>query len=117
MIMPRARRSGRAYAPLAAGVALALVAIASVTHADPDAAKIETGAAIYGDYCASCHGDGLRNTSGGATFDLRRLRAEDHARFLNVVLNGKTQMPPWRGALKLEQIEAIWAYIRATIDQ
>jgi len=45
------------------------------------------------------------------------LRAEDHARFLNVVLNGKTQMPPWRGALKLEQIEAIWAYIRATIDQ
>jgi hypothetical protein len=26
-------------------------------------------------------------------------------------------MPPWRGALKLEQIEAIWAYIRATIDR
>ena len=95
----------------------ALVSIASVAYADPDTAKIERGAAIYGDYCASCHGDGLRNTSGGATFDLRRLRAEDHARFLNVVLNGKTQMPPWRGALTLEQIEAIWTYIRATIDR
>ena len=115
--MRRIRRSGRAYAPLAGGVALTLAAVVSAAHAESDAAKIATGAAIYGDYCASCHGDELRNTSGGATFDLRRLRAEDHARFLNVVLNGKTQMPPWRGALKLEQIEAIWAYIRATIDQ
>jgi len=107
----------RAHASLAERVVFALVSIASVAYADPDTAKIERGAAIYGDYCASCHGDGLRNTSGGATFDLRRLRAEDHARFLNVVLNGKTQMPPWRGALTLEQIEAIWTYIRATIDR
>jgi len=104
-------------ASLAEPVVFALVLIASAAHADPDATKIERGAAIYGDYCASCHGDALRNTSGGATFDLRRLRAEDHARFLNVVLNGKTQMPPWRGALTLEQIEAIWAYIRTTIDR
>jgi len=117
MTMRRAPPLRRAYVPLAARVALALAASASVVYADPDGAKIERGAAIYGDYCASCHGDGLRNTSGGATFDLRRLRPEDHDRFLNVVLNGKTQMPPWRGALKLEQIEAIWAYIRATIDR
>jgi mono/diheme cytochrome c family protein len=32
------------------------------------------------------------------------------------VLNGKGQMPPWRGALTEEEIETIWAYIRATID-
>lgn len=117
MITRRARGLSRAHASLAAQVAFAIVSIASVAHADPDAANIETGAAIYGDYCASCHGDGLRNTSGGATFDLRRLRSEDHARFLNAVLNGKTQMPPWRGALKIEQIEAIWAYIRANVDR
>jgi mono/diheme cytochrome c family protein len=106
-----------AHAALAARVALVLVSIASVAHADADAAKIEMGATIYGNYCASCHGEELRNTSGGVTFDLRRLRAEDRSRFMNVVLNGKTQMPPWRGALRLEQIEAIWAYIRATLDR
>jgi len=59
----------------------------------------------------------LRNTSGGVTFDLRRLRAEDHARFIKVVLDGKSPMPPGRGALKIEQIEAIWAYIRANVDR
>jgi len=102
---------------LTARVILALAPIASVAHAETEAPKVEAGAALYGDYCASCHGDGLRNTSGGATFDLRRLRAEDHARFMNVVLNGKSQMPPWRGALRPEQIEAIWIYIRAVVDR
>jgi mono/diheme cytochrome c family protein len=33
------------------------------------------------------------------------------------VLDGKRQMPPWRGALDMEQIESIWAYIRATVDR
>jgi len=26
-------------------------------------------------------------------------------------------MPPWRGALDMEQIESIWVYIRATVDR
>jgi mono/diheme cytochrome c family protein len=98
-------------------MALALVAIASAAHAADDVATIRRGEAIYGDYCASCHGGQLGNTSGGVTFDLRRLRAEDRSRFMNVVLNGKSQMPPWRGALDPQQIEAIWAYIRATVDR
>ena len=98
--------------------AIAVVLASTVaTRADPDAGKVEAGAAIYDDYCSRCHGDGLRNTSGGVTFDLRRLRAEDRERFLDSVLNGKRQMPPWRGALKPEQIESIWAYIRATVDR
>jgi mono/diheme cytochrome c family protein len=94
---------------------LALVSVHSVARADT--AQVETGAQVYGDYCSSCHGDELRNTSGGVTFDLRRLRPEDHDRFLEAVLNGKRQMPPWRGALEMAQIEAIWAYIRATLDK
>jgi hypothetical protein len=55
-------------------------------------------------------GDGLRNTSGGATFDLTRLGAADHDRFVNSVLNGRSQMPPWRGVLDMEQIESIWSF-------
>ncbi|HSJ41151.1 MAG TPA: cytochrome c [Xanthobacteraceae bacterium] len=81
------------------------------------AAQVAAGERIYSDYCSNCHGEGLRNTSGGVTFDLRRLRSEDHDRFMGSVLDGKRQMPPWRGALDTEQIESIWAYIRATVDQ
>jgi mono/diheme cytochrome c family protein len=101
-------------APHAACV-FALVSIASAAHAGTDA--VETGASVYGDYCSSCHGDQLRNTSGGVTSDLRRLRPEDRDRFFTVVLDGKNQMPPWRGALETKQIEAIWAYIRAAVDK
>jgi mono/diheme cytochrome c family protein len=81
------------------------------------APRVAAGEQVYADYCSSCHGEGLRNTSGGVTFDLRRLRPEDHERFVTSVLDGKRQMPPWRGALELEQIESIWAYIRATVDR
>jgi mono/diheme cytochrome c family protein len=104
-------------ASLAAHVLFALVSTASVAHAETDAAKVETGVTVYGNYCSNCHGEGLQNTSGGVTFDLRRLRAEDRDRFLNVVLDGKRQMPPWRGALDMAQIDAIWAYIRSIVDR
>ena len=75
-------------------VALPLFALAAVASDGAWAtdAKIAAGATIYGNYCSNCHGDELRNTSGGATFDLTRLRAADHDRFVNSVLNGKTQM-------------------------
>jgi mono/diheme cytochrome c family protein len=106
MIKPRA---------LVAYIVSALVAIAPVAHAD--AGKVEAGAIVYGDYCSSCHGEQLRNTSGGVTFDLRRLRPEDHDRFIRATLDGKGQMPPWRGALTIVQIESIWAYIRAQVDR
>jgi mono/diheme cytochrome c family protein len=98
-----------------AWLVVALVSTMSVAHADT--AQVETGEKVYGEYCSNCHGDGLRNVSGGLTFDLRRLRPQDRDRFLDAVLNGKRQMPPWRGALEPEQIESIWVYIRATLDR
>jgi mono/diheme cytochrome c family protein len=96
-------------------VVAALASTIAVARADT--AQVEMGERVYGDYCSSCHGEELRNTSGGVTFDLRRLRAGDRERFLDSVLNGKRQMPPWRGALQPEQIEAIWAYIRAKVGE
>jgi mono/diheme cytochrome c family protein len=71
--------------------------------------------ALYNSHCVRCHGAGLQNN--GSTYDLRRLRPEDKARFVNSVLNGKGQMPPWRGALTEDEIDAIWSYIRATVDR
>jgi mono/diheme cytochrome c family protein len=104
-------------ASLAALMVFALVSTASVAHAETDAVKVGTGATVYGNYCSNCHGEGLQNTSGGVTFDLRRLRAEDRDRFVGAVLDGKRQMPPWRGALDMAQIDAIWAYIRSIVDR
>jgi mono/diheme cytochrome c family protein len=76
-----------------------------------DRAKIEAGEQLYSTFCSTCHGDNL--VSSGQTFDLRRLTANDRARFDNSVLRGKNQMPPWKGALSDEQIDLIWHYIRA----
>jgi mono/diheme cytochrome c family protein len=74
--------------------------------------KVKTGARLYQDNCESCHGEDLHNNS-GVTFDLRRLRADEHDRFVNSVLNGKNAMPAWRGALDTREIEQLWGYIRA----
>lgn len=99
-------------------VLLCALASAEVIAQDrQDPRKVKAGERTYSDYCATCHGDELRNTSNGVTFDLRRLRPDEHPRFVNSVLNGKKEMPPWKGTLDDEQIEAIWAYIRATVDQ
>jgi cytochrome c oxidase subunit 2 len=82
-----------------------------------DAEQVAKGESVYSDYCWTCHGERLRNPGGGTSFDLRRLRPDDYARFVNSVLNGKNAMPPWRGVLDSEQIDAIWAYIRANVDR
>ena len=98
-----------------AAALLALAAASSPVAAAGDADAKE-GDSLYENYCATCHGEQLVNTSGGLTFDLRKLRSDEHERFVHSVLNGKNQMPPWRGVLDDSQIEDIWAYIRATVD-
>ena len=81
------------------------------------ASRAEEGAAIYAQRCSGCHGDNLNNVSGGWSFDLRRLHPDEHDRFVDSVTSGKDNMPSWYGVLTTEEIEAIWAYIRATVDK
>jgi len=95
---------------------LTLVGASSSVLASLDAGAASEGSSLYENYCATCHGEQLHNTSGGVTFDLRRLRPDEHERFVHSVLNGKNQMPPWRGVLDDNQIEDIWAYIRVSVD-
>lgn len=45
--------------------------------------------------------------------DLRKFPRDQRSRFISVVSNGRNTMPPWRGALSPEEIEALWAYISA----
>ncbi|HBK05847.1 MAG TPA: hypothetical protein DDZ81_08260 [Acetobacteraceae bacterium] len=80
-----------------------------------DNARIEAGENVFNTNCAVCHGDRLVST--GQTFDLRRLKDNERARFDNSVRNGKNQMPPWRGVLTDEEIDQVWHYIRANAYQ
>ena len=108
----------RGWAGKGARLASALCALAptvSAQNAARDQAAIEAGEAIYNNYCQTCHGDRLVST--GQTFDLRRLTADDRARFENSVRNGKNQMPPWKDVLSAEEIGELWAYIRANANQ
>jgi mono/diheme cytochrome c family protein len=105
-----ATRVRRAFVALIAFPVLHAAAAAETV----DAQKAAAGLAVYNSHCVRCHGENLQNN--GWTYDLRRLRPEDNGRFVNSVLNGKGQMPPWRDALSEEEIAAIWAYIRATVD-
>jgi mono/diheme cytochrome c family protein len=91
--------------------ALSPVATASAQ----DAAKIEAGENVFNTNCSICHGDQLVST--GQTFDLRRLKENERARFDNSVRNGKNQMPPWKGKLTDEEIDQLWHYIRANAYQ
>jgi mono/diheme cytochrome c family protein len=79
--------------------------------------QVEKGADLYVQRCEGCHGKKLHNTSGGWSFDLRRLRPDEHDRFVESVTSGKDNMPSWYGVLKDDEIEAIWSYIRAMVDK
>lgn len=76
-----------------------------------DSDQIAAGADVYRDKCAECHGERLVNP--GASFDLRKLRADERARFDKSVSDGKGQMPAWGGVLSAEDMDALWAYIRS----
>ena len=96
-------------------LALALFAV-TVPRAGAEETAAGKGARVYDKYCATCHGDDLQNNTGIA-FDLRRLKVDEHPRFVNSVLHGKKVMPAWQDVLTSEQIEELWAYIRANAYQ
>jgi mono/diheme cytochrome c family protein len=97
--------------------ALSVTMIATVTAPVAAQSLVEKGDTLYHNRCAGCHGEQLKAFAGGPAFDLRRLRPDEHDRFVESVISGKDNMPSWYGILKADEIEAIWAYIRATVDR
>jgi len=93
-----------------------MLAVATLTAFASAAGGQESGEMLYSMYCSPCHGDGLVNTTNQA-FDLRKLTANDRARFENSVLTGKNRMPPWKGVLESDQIERRWLYVRENAFQ
>jgi|SRR6266851_8047913 len=93
------------------GIALCMLARLCAQACAQDPALIDAGEQLYEEHCMGCHGEKLR--SPGTTFDLRKLRSDDRARFDKFVMEGKGQMPPWRGTLDEPDLDRLWAYIRA----
>jgi mono/diheme cytochrome c family protein len=85
--------------------------VASPIALAQDQSLSEAGAEVYQTHCAECHGERLVNP--GSTFDLKRLGADERARFDKSVTDGKGQMPAWGGMLSAEEMDQLWAYIRS----
>lgn len=92
-------------------LALALAGTAAVAQEPFPAARIRTGADIYAQNCAPCHG--ARMIDPNSAFDLRKFPPGEKARFVNTVTRGKNQMPPWGDLFGNDEIEALWAYVMA----
>jgi mono/diheme cytochrome c family protein len=105
----------RVSARIGAMVVLGAALSPASTVSAQEATKIEAGEDVFNTNCAVCHGEQLVST--GQTFDLRRLKDNERARFENSVRNGKNQMPPWKGKLTDEEIDQLWHYIRANAYQ
>jgi mono/diheme cytochrome c family protein len=73
--------------------------------------QIRKGADIYAQNCSPCHG--ARMADPDAAFDLKTFPPDAKNRFVNSVTRGKNSMPPWGDILKPDDIEALWAYVRA----
>ena len=99
----------------AATLAVALACVAASAQKSPpqkfSTKQIRAGAALFGQNCAPCHGARMADPEGA--FDLRTFPHDQHERFVDSVTHGKNSMPPWGGALKPEEIEALWAYVVA----
>jgi quinohemoprotein ethanol dehydrogenase len=76
-----------------------------------DQAQIEAGEQLYDEHCATCHGEQLRTT--GSAADLKQLAANDRPRFDKALAEGRGQMPSWQGVLNADEMNHLWAYIRA----
>jgi len=108
----------RSALPFVFSLTMIMATLIAVMRA-PAAAQslVEKGDTLYHNRCAGCHGEQLKAFAGGPAFDLRRLRPGEYDRFVESVISGKDNMPSWYGILKMDEIEAIWAYIRATVDR
>ena len=72
--------------------------------------QVKKGAETFATFCTPCHGERMENPE---LFDLKKFPRGERARFINSVTNGKNAMPPWRGQLQPDEIEALWSYVVA----
>ena len=93
---------------LAAAYAIAPAAAQSPAGETFAPEQIKRGAETFAEFCTPCHGERMSNPE---LFDLKKFPRDNRPRFVNSVTNGKNALPPWRGQLKPDDIEALWSYV------
>ena len=58
----------------------------------------------------TCHGNRMKNPPWA--IDLATVPKNDRRRFVELVTNGRNNMPPWGDLLNPEDVEALWAIFR-----
>ena len=114
---------------LTAGIAVGLTGFLLAACGDGDdgggggseerssAAVLEQGRDVYETHCATCHGRNGEGASGPALNEGRVLvRFPDPEAHILLVENGSPPMPPFKGRLSREEIEAVVAYEREGFD-
>jgi mono/diheme cytochrome c family protein len=71
--------------------------------------QVARGAQLFAMNCATCHGTRMRNPQWA--IDLHTFPRDAKARFVDSVMNGKRNMPPWDDVLKPDDVDALWAYV------
>jgi mono/diheme cytochrome c family protein len=94
---------------LAILLALALLRAPASAQENIQPGAAARGAEIYERNCSPCHGPRLIGEE--MAFDLRKFPHDQHDRFVASVTRGKNAMPPWGDLLKMDEIEALWAYV------
>ncbi len=95
----------------------------SATQAPAASAPVELdGAKIYAEKCALCHGpNGKGDGPGGAALnpkprdhtDGKYMNTRTDEQLLEVIHNGKGNMPAWKGILTEEQMKAVLKHVRS----
>lgn len=97
-------------APTFAVIGLALASAdagAQSPQFPPD--QVARGAQLFALNCATCHGTRMRNPQ--LAIDLHTFPRDAKVRFVDSVMNGKRNMPPWDDVLKPDDLDALWAYV------
>lgn len=103
-----ASRAGNGKNVLMKKAAVSTVVKEAVTSPLSDLAT--KGRTLFNQTCAHCHGVN-RVTVGNTSFDLRGFPKGEKRRFIDSVLDGKDQMPAWRGKLNKKEVDQLFAYV------
>jgi cytochrome c6 len=90
--------------------------VASIVRADPGP-DTAAASATFRTKCATCHGQDGAGSEVGKSMNVPDLRSEAvqkkaDAELAQVISNGKGGMPPFKGSLSEDQIQALVAHIR-----
>lgn len=92
------------------GVAHAQSTPSSAAPAPITMEAVEKGREQYHRTCAQCHGRNMVN-SGTTVYDLRKFPTDQHERFVTSVMQGKGNMPSFKGAIDDSALQVLWAYV------